>query len=835
MAGSSTPLFTNTATSGSSGNVVARSQWVNAAGGQVQIGIIDNSDTMAFVRGGTNATFGKWSNSGLTMIPSTSGSASNYVGITSISGNSSGVQTGFNFSDTGGNTSTGGITGLLINLAGTYSGSGSQLLMDLQNGGTSRINTTINGTTTVTGAVNNTALAISNSVNGTNTTATATITHNWASSASIINGFVVNLASDTGGSGSNSTLQSWQVAGSDVVHITKNGTIIQSSGNGNRLTGGINTNYISSLSSSTGLVCQYGTTFSTANKTWFSFFADPSGALSTSTFTATSGQNTGVAILSTYNQITATTSNTDFLINRTETSLGSGTQLFADYQVAGTSRINFTNVGQLNIVPSAGTIKAISVTANASGDTRACMSLTNSNASGYATIDVTNSAGKEFVIGVGGPSVSGATWGNGANVMAYSTLTLGLGIQGNRILAMENTNGFINITPLPQTSVSGSFAVFALTPTYNQASGSAANTDILVNRTETLLGSGAQSFIDLQVAGTSALTINNKGRVLTGVGLVSSATGGYAFIGSTNSGMFRVSNDVELYANGTMFIQLTGSSIFCAQPLANINAATNAKVDLSANGAIISRNVADANLPLTVTNLNAGFTGGILNVTNVASTITSGSIYGLQVACLYNQGSGSAANYDFVTNRTETAIGSGVQRMYSGQVASVEKFGIDNKGNTGIGLSPTTTSFLSLAAATTAKSSLNIASGSAPTSPVNGDMWQASNHLYARLNGATYQLDQQGISGHTIFAPTTGGTVNLVNNQYNIINPAGALLALTVNLPSSPANDDRVQIKFTQTVTTVTYANGTVVDGITGPAAGGMVVLVYDNGTTSWY
>lgn len=89
--------------------------------------------------------------------------------------------------------------------------------------------------------------------------------------------------------------------------------------------------------------------------------------------------------------------------------------------------------------------------------------------------------------------------------------------------------------------------------------------------------------------------------------------------------------------------------------------------------------------------------------------------------------------------------------------------------------------------------------------------------------------------GHTIFTPTTGGSVNLVNNQYNIINPSGALLALTVNLPTSPANNDVVYIKFTQNVTTVTYANGTVVDGITAPTAGGVTILVFDSGTTSWY
>lgn len=88
---------------------------------------------------------------------------------------------------------------------------------------------------------------------------------------------------------------------------------------------------------------------------------------------------------------------------------------------------------------------------------------------------------------------------------------------------------------------------------------------------------------------------------------------------------------------------------------------------------------------------------------------------------------------------------------------------------------------------------------------------------------------------HTITTPAAGGTVNLVNNQYNIVNSSGSLLALTVNLPSSPNNGDLVYIKYTQAVTTVTYGGGTVVDGITFPIAGGLVMLTYDSSTTSWY
>lgn len=88
---------------------------------------------------------------------------------------------------------------------------------------------------------------------------------------------------------------------------------------------------------------------------------------------------------------------------------------------------------------------------------------------------------------------------------------------------------------------------------------------------------------------------------------------------------------------------------------------------------------------------------------------------------------------------------------------------------------------------------------------------------------------------HSIFTPTTGQTVNLVRNQYNIINPAGALLALTVALPSSPTNNTVVYIKFTQNITTLSYSGGTVADAITAPTLGSLVVLVYDLSTNIWY
>lgn len=90
-------------------------------------------------------------------------------------------------------------------------------------------------------------------------------------------------------------------------------------------------------------------------------------------------------------------------------------------------------------------------------------------------------------------------------------------------------------------------------------------------------------------------------------------------------------------------------------------------------------------------------------------------------------------------------------------------------------------------------------------------------------------------NAYTVTAPTTGNTVNLVNNFHNIVAPTGALLALTLSLPSSPADGDMVWIKFTQNITTVTYTNGTVADPITAPTAGGLIVLMYYASQNSWY
>ena len=86
-----------------------------------------------------------------------------------------------------------------------------------------------------------------------------------------------------------------------------------------------------------------------------------------------------------------------------------------------------------------------------------------------------------------------------------------------------------------------------------------------------------------------------------------------------------------------------------------------------------------------------------------------------------------------------------------------------------------------------------------------------------------------------IFTPSTGGTVNLTNNYLNIIAPYSTIATLTLNLPSSPNEGDRVVLKFTSAITSITYTGGSVNGNPTTAAKGNEWSLTYDSFSGDWY
>lgn len=121
------------------------------------------------------------------------------------------------------------------------------------------------------------------------------------------------------------------------------------------------------------------------------------------------------------------------------------------------------------------------------------------------------------------------------------------------------------------SATSGSIVRVAVIPEYNQASGNAANTDLLINRTETSVGSGVQNFIECQVAGAQKVAISNGGTInTTGNITVQNATAipaggvagaGYRFSSTSNFGMFFGSGAPSLSAaKGSLYLRSDGSS-----------------------------------------------------------------------------------------------------------------------------------------------------------------------------------------------------------------------------------------------------------------------------------
>lgn len=85
-------------------------------------------------------------------------------------------------------------------------------------------------------------------------------------------------------------------------------------------------------------------------------------------------------------------------------------------------------------------------------------------------------------------------------------------------------------------------------------------------------------------------------------------------------------------------------------------------------------------------------------------------------------------------------------------------------------------------------------------------------------------------------APTVGQTVAIASTtDILVIEPAGTLATLTVNLPTGVGDGKRVGITCTQIVTTLTFGGGTIINGIAAFAAGIGVEYIYRGANSQWY
>jgi len=205
-----------------------------------------------------------------------------------------------------------------------------------------------------------------------------------------------------------------------------------------------------------------------------------------SSLTSAAGTDVGMQVLPTVNA-SGTEGYTALLVNATETATGSGSKNLLDLQVSNSSKFSVSNAGLMT----------------ASG----------------------------AVIGSGGIATSGSSISSTKAGGAAATL-----------LNLFGTN--------TRTNAAGQSNVVSITQTYNQAASTASNTDLLINRTETSVGSGAQYLIDAQVNGVSKFKVDNAGN-LTQLGSISSTT--FSGTGNiTTTGNISTTGAGTITANGTM-------------------------------------------------------------------------------------------------------------------------------------------------------------------------------------------------------------------------------------------------------------------------------------------
>jgi len=330
----------------------------------------------------------------------------------------------------------------------------------------------------------------------------------------------------------------------------------------------------------------------------------------------------------------------------------------------------------------------------------------------------TGPAGATGAAGPTGPAGASPWALSGANTY-YSAGNVGIGTTSpSSSLHIASTH----------TSTAGPVFGVKVLPTYNQAGASSiVNTDLLINRTETSLGAtpGTQSLIDAQVGGVSK---------------------------------FRVGND------GTVF---TGSTIYVNGGLGAIRGATLSPWAV--------------NTPLTLSSYLSSGTGFMIRMTHSdIMTQTSGTNGGLSITPVYNQTSGTASNTDLLINRTQTAVGSGVQRLVDAQVGGVTKFNISNTGDA--------------YSAGNVRASGQISSGSQViTSGTSTLDWN---------NGNAISTDYGCASNFTLNNLRDGGTYTLVvtdtgTTQCGFSTSTGGTDAATVTYRFKPANAARTASSHT--------------------------------------
>lgn len=408
-------------------------------------------------------------------------------GVNGVLQLSSGTQQSVLINPTINQSSTAGYTALLVNPTETATGSGSNLLADFQVGGTSRTRIDNLGSHYISSAATNGLILFS----------TADEITNYTRLRVRNNSGTFQFTTEKAGTGAAAPMQFIVTGGSVGPAMT-----LFASGQANG-----NVQISSSSGNGTGMV---------------GFTGSVSGS---------GGSANGVMVYPTVNQ-SGTAGYTAFGVNVSETATGSGTKLLADFQVGGVSKAKIDNTGVITsaVGTSSGNVVTIDGTQTLTNKTGSALTLTGATTVAqdgeiqlYNTADQTTNFERlrlywtsnriQFDVDRGGTGIARtlriSTSAASLQVMGAANATGAIGVSGNTgntaAAVQFSVSGTMSATSTSQSSV-------AIIPTINNSS-TGGYTALLINPTETSVGSGTKRLIDAQVGGTSRFTVDNAGVV----------------------------------------------------------------------------------------------------------------------------------------------------------------------------------------------------------------------------------------------------------------------------------------------------------------------------------
>jgi hypothetical protein len=183
-----------------------------------------------------------------------------------------------------------------------------------------------------------------------------------------------------------------------------------------------------------------------------------------------------------------------------------------------------------------GTVGAAAITASGTLTESGTITHTGTSLTSTCTTCTIGSSTSATTVGIGtGANASGVTKtiqiGQAGAAGSTTNIQFGSTVTGATVTTTLNSTVLAGVQTYTPTS--GSVIPLQITPTYNEVTATTANTDLLINRTQTAVGSGTQRLIDAQVGGTSKFNVDNTG--IAYCATAGTATGDVATIDGTQT------------------------------------------------------------------------------------------------------------------------------------------------------------------------------------------------------------------------------------------------------------------------------------------------------------